>query len=49
MILGMQLFTDREKRLIAFVLGAALVGLGVKHWREQASLAPAIQAAGEPS
>jgi biotin transporter BioY len=26
--------TRQERRLVAFILAAFLVGLGIKHWRE---------------
>jgi len=35
-----QILTRREVKLLAFVLGALLVGLAAKHWRGEASLRP---------
>ncbi len=34
--------TRQERRLIAFVLAAFLVGLGLKHWREKQATEAAI-------
>ena len=34
----MQILTRREVKLLAFVLGALLVGLAVQHWRGEASV-----------
>lgn len=40
----MTMLTHREKLIAAFVLGAFLVGFGVKHWRETESAAPLVNA-----
>jgi len=37
-----QILTRREVKLLAFVLGALLVGLAVQHWRGKASLQPYV-------
>ncbi len=36
------MLTHREKLIAAFVLGAFLVGFGVKHWRESEAAAPLV-------
>ena len=38
----MQLLTDREVRLIAAVLAAVVVGFGIKTWRANAAIEPAL-------
>ena len=40
----MNFLTAREKRLIAFVVGAALVGVAVKTWRDGRAMEPAMAA-----
>ena len=40
--LTVQILTRREVKLLAFVLGALLVGLAVQHWRGKASLQPYV-------
>jgi len=40
----MQLLTDREVRLIAAVLAAVVLGFGIKTWRSNAAIEPALTA-----
>jgi hypothetical protein len=45
----MQILTTREIRLVAFVVGAALLGFGVKHYQSLRSVSGAIEAAPVPT
>jgi len=43
----MFMLTARELRLLAFIVGAALLGVAVQHWRGSAGVETAVAAAGE--
>ncbi len=45
---GMSILTPREVRLVAFVVGAALLGFGVKHYQSLRSVRAAVAAAPAP-
>jgi uncharacterized membrane protein len=34
--------TRQERRLVAFILAAFLLGLGIKHWREERQTEAAV-------
>ena len=47
-VFSMNMLTAREIRLLAFILGAVLLGAGVKTWRESCLVAPALSSAAAP-